>query len=149
MESYAGRSGITVSSIEKTIDDETATIYEDYPTFKKDLTNYILNKDIRGISRMYSTTVSKKEVAKSISSFTLSTNQYTDFNNILSVNTVCSVDNKGNEYYGFFINDSSAEADIVYDRDSKTYSIIPTDSRVMRSLQMRDEFVNNCSLDRQ
>ena len=98
---------------------------------------------------MYSTTVSKKEVAKSISSFTLSTNQYTDFNNILSVNTVCSVDNKGNEYYGFFINDSSAEADIVYDRDSKTYSIIPTDSRVIRSLQMRDEFVNNCSLDRQ
>jgi len=115
------------------------TTYKDYPTFKKDLTNYILNKDIRGISRMYSTTVSKKEVAKSISSFTLSTNQY----------TVCSVDNKGNEYYGFFINDSSAEADIVYDRDSKTYSIIPTDSRVMRSLQMRDEFVNNCSLDRQ
>lgn len=100
---FYGWNKTTVSSIEKMIDNETATTYKDYPTFKKDLTNYILNKDIRGISRMYSTTVSKKEVAKSISGFTLSTNQYTDFNNILSVNTVCSVDNKGNEYYGFLL----------------------------------------------
>jgi len=119
------------------------TTYKDYPTFKKDLTNYILNKDIRGISRMYSTTVSKKEVAKSISGITLSANQYTEFNNILHVKNDCSVDNKGNELYDFSINGLYVPAYIIYNKDSKTYSIITYD--FIQSL----ESISNCSLDRQ
>ncbi|MEI6237052.1 MAG: hypothetical protein WCP03_00420 [Candidatus Saccharibacteria bacterium] len=141
--------GKSVASIKSKIDDKAITIsYTDYATFKKDLTKSIIDKDINGLSRLYSSEVSKNEVAKSISGITLSTNQYTDFNNILDVNTyACSIDNIGNEYYGFSINDSSVEAEIVYNKSDKNYSIIPNDSKVMDRVASL-ESITDCPLDK-